>query len=89
MLFGVTARHIQELKFTTSGTAVDPITFMADPGSGTAIIDGGSTTYGTILFNCSDYIVLDGFTITNGKYGIYLYGDGVDNWTIKELPHHR
>ena len=41
-----------------------------------------STTSGTIYSNSSDYIVLDGFTITNGRYGIYLYGDGVDGWTI-------
>ena len=27
--------------------------------------------------------MLDGFTITNGRYGIYLYGEGVDGWTIK------
>ena len=71
------------LTFTTSGTAVAPIIFMVDPGSGTATINGGGATNGTIYSTAADYIVLDGFTLTNGKYGVYLYGDGVDNWTIK------
>jgi len=83
IVWGNNQTYTEQLEFSASGTANEPITFVVDPGSGIAVIDGGSTTSGTIYSTTSDYIVLDGFTITNGRYGIYLYGEGVDGWTIK------
>ena len=83
VVWGNNQIYTEQLEFSASGTAAEPITFIVDPGSGVAIIDGGGTTSGTIYTNSADYITLDGFTITNGRYGIYLYGDGVDGWTIR------
>lgn len=71
------------LTFNNSGTSTAPITFKRDPASGPAVIDGLGTTNGTLYTTKADYVVIDGFTITNGKYGVYTYGDGADAWTIK------
>jgi len=71
------------LTFNNSGTSASPITFKRDPASGTATINGNGSTAGTLYTTGADYIVIDGFTVTNGRYGAYIYGDAADGWTIK------
>ncbi len=73
----------EQITFGYGGSSGSPITFKRDPASGTATINGGGTTYGVVYCTAIGYIVIDGFTITNGKYGVYIYGDACDNWTIK------
>ena len=71
------------LTFNNSGTSSSLITFRRDPISGPAIIDGTGTLNGTLYSTKAKYVVVDGFTLTKGKYGVYTNGSIVTNWTIK------
>ena len=51
VVWGNNQTYTGQLDFRANGTAAEPITFMVDPGSGVAIIDGGGTTSGTIYSN--------------------------------------
>jgi hypothetical protein len=70
------------LTFSSNGTSASPITFKRDPASGAAIIDGGGEINGTIYSGTASYNTVDGFTITNGRYGLYNTGAAL-GWIIK------
>jgi len=73
----------------SSGSADAYITLKAQPGD-TPILDADSPTGNTVLsLNADAYIKVDGLTLTDGIYGIYI-GNGanniiVDNCTIYEI----
>jgi len=69
--------------FNISGTSGNPITVKRDPASGEAVLDGAAGTKAVINTTRAAYVVIDGFTLTNGKYGVYLDGDDCDSWIIK------
>ena len=69
--------------FNISGTSASPITIKHDPASGEAVLDGAAGTKGVINTTRAAYVVIDGFTLTNGKYGVFLDGDDCDGWIIK------
>ena len=83
LVWGGGQTYTAALTFTQSGTSASPITFKRDPASTTATINGNGSTNGTLYTTGADYIVIDGFTLTNGRYGAYIYGDAADGWTIK------
>ena len=62
------------LTLSKSGTSASPITFKRDPASGTATINGNGGTTGAIYSTTASYNVIDGFTLTNNRYGFYNYG---------------
>ena len=70
------------LTLGANGTSANPITIKRDPASGAAIIDGGGTINGTIYATTTSYNTIDGFTITNGRYGVYNNGAAL-GWIIK------
>ena len=78
-----TQTYIGQVTLSNSGTSSNVITYRRDPTSGEAIIDANSSSNGGIYSNGRAYITVDGFTVTNGQYGVYLFGDAADNVTIK------
>ena len=76
--------YLGNLTFSNSGTSASPITFKCDPSTGAqAIIDGNAFEGGALYTVSADYVVIDNFRLTNATYGVYIYGDGADGWTIK------
>jgi len=71
------------LVFTISGTSVNPITFKRDPASGEAVIDGLTLNQGVLQSTTAAYITVDGFKLTNAKFGAHLDGDACDGWVIR------
>jgi hypothetical protein len=69
--------------FIMSGTSASPITIKRDPASGTAVLNGASTTKGVLNTTKAAYVVIDGFKLTGGKFGAFLDGDACDGWIIK------
>ena len=70
------------LTFAKNGTSASPVTFKRDPASGTATINGNGTINGTVYATTTQYNTMDGFTITNGRYGVYNNG-AANGWVIK------
>ena len=69
--------------FNISGTSGSPITIKKDPASGEAILNGGGSSQAVINSTRAAYVVIDGFTLTNGKHGVFIDSDDCDGWIIK------
>lgn len=76
--------YTEQVSFSNSGASdSNQITCKRDPNSGEAIIRGNGSSNYPIYSNGKSYIVVDGFTITNGLYGVYINGDNADHVTIQ------
>ena len=72
------------VSFTISGTSASLITFKRDTASGTAVLDGAGVTNKAVLDTATaGYIVIDGFKLTNAKFGAHLNGVNCSGWVIK------
>jgi hypothetical protein len=69
--------------FTISGISASPITFKRDPASGEAVLNGNGVTQPLIKSTAAGYIVIDGFKLTNAKFGVQLSNVACTGWIIR------
>ena len=67
--FHVAAGSYSAFELTADGSDGHPIAFVG-PEEKTAVIDGGNTNRGVVTLASSNHIILQGFTIQNGYWGI-------------------
>ena len=67
--FHVAAGNYSAFELTADGTDGHPIAFVG-PEDKTAVIDGGNTNRGVVTLASSNHVILQGFTIQNGYWGI-------------------
>ena len=68
---------------TNSGTSASPITFKRDPASGEAVLNGNGINQAVIKSTAAGYIIIDGFKLTNAKFGVQLSNDACTGWVIR------
>ena len=71
------------MTFANSGTSASPITFKRDPASGEAVLNGNGATQPLIKSTAAGYITIDGFKLTNAKFGVQLSNVACTGWIIK------
>jgi hypothetical protein len=69
--------------FTNSGTSANQITFKRDPSSGEAVLNGNGATQPLIKSTAAGYITIDGFKLTNAKFGVQLSNVACTGWIIQ------